>query len=92
LSKSLYSSRNSSLVIRPISCSTTGPYIPLNIFLTHVFSLLISISVTGQVSLPHTATGFTTLQYTLILNCFTHSSRPKYLSTVTETTITCRNP
>ena len=68
LSKSSCSSRNSWLVlILHIPCSTTGLFILLNIFLSHIFSLFISISVMGHVSLPYTTTGFTIVLYILIL-------------------------
>ena len=58
MSKYLYSSWNSWLVhILHIPCTTTGPYIVLSIFFSHVFSLFISIFVMGHVSLPHSTTG-----------------------------------
>ena len=51
LSRSLYSSLNSWLVlIVHIPCSTTSPYIVLHIFLSHVPILFVSISVTDNVS------------------------------------------
>jgi hypothetical protein len=59
MSKSLYSSHYSRLVLMlHIPCSTTGSYILLNIFLSHVFSLFISTSVIGHFSLPYTTTGY----------------------------------
>ena len=67
-SRSLYSALSSSLVlILHIPCSTTGPHVLLNIFLSHVLYLFISDSVTAHVPLPNTAVGFTTILYTLIL-------------------------
>jgi hypothetical protein len=52
LSEYLYSSHNSWLVlILLITCSTIGPYILLNIFLSNATSLFISISVIGHLNL-----------------------------------------
>ena len=68
VSKSLYISDNFwLLLILYIPCSITSPYILLNIFLSHVFSLFISISVIVHVSLPHITTGFTNIIYILHL-------------------------
>ena len=60
VSEHLYNSRNYGLLLAlHIPCSITGPCILLNIFLFHVFSLLLPLSVTGHVLTPHTTTGFT---------------------------------
>ena len=66
--KSLYSSCNSWLIhILHIPCSATGLYILLNIFVSHAFSLFMSASIIGHVSLLYTATGCTFISYLLIL-------------------------
>jgi len=68
MSRSVYSALNSPLVlILHFPCSTTGPYILLNIFLSHIHCFFIPNSVTAHVALPNTATGFTTILYILIL-------------------------
>jgi hypothetical protein len=60
-----YSSHNSwILFILHVPCSTTGPWILLNISLFRVPSLLISISVMAHVSFPYTVTG-----YDIFVNC-----------------------
>ena len=82
MSKSLYSSLSSwSVLILHIPCSTAGTCILLNILLSHVPRLFITISATAHISLPYTAAGLASF-YILYLNfnCCTHGSRPKYLS------------
>ena len=67
-SRSLYSSLNSWLVhIHHIPCSNTAHYILLNIFLSYIPSLVISISAIAPVSLLKTTSGFTFVLYILIL-------------------------
>jgi len=66
--RSLYSSLNSWLVhIHHIPCSTNGPYTLLHIFLSHIPSLVISITAIATVPLPNTTAGFTIVLYILIL-------------------------
>jgi len=62
----VYSSLNSCLVLfLHIPYCTTGPYILLNISLSYVPSLFISISVMARVSLPYTKIAFAIFLYTL---------------------------
>ena len=59
VSNSLYSSRNSWLVlILHMSCSIPSAYIILIITLSHVFSLFISISLSHHISVTYPATYF----------------------------------
>jgi len=68
MTRSLYSSLNSGLVlILYIPCSTTGPRILLNIFRSHVSSLVTTISLTAHVSLPNTTASSTIVLHILIL-------------------------
>ena len=70
-SRCFYRSLNSRLVlILHIPCSTTGPYLLLNIFF-YVFIRFISVSLMPHVSLPYTAAGFTVVLCVLIL-CALH--------------------
>lgn len=60
ISISVHRSLNSWLVpIIHTPSPTTAPHIFLNIFLSHVLSLFVSISVTAHISLPYTTTGLT---------------------------------
>ena len=73
ISKSLYSSLNSRLdLFLHTPCSTTVPCILFNIILSHVPSLVISISAIAHISLPHTTTVFTIILYILILTVLLH--------------------
>ena len=68
MSRPLYISLSSWLVIiLQIPYSTTGPNNLLNILLSNVLRLFISIPIKAHVSLPHTTTGFTIVLYNLIL-------------------------
>ena len=77
MSRFLYSSINSSLVvIFHIPCSTTGPCTLLDIFLSYM-GLFISIPLTAQFHSTHYSWFHHWFTY-LNFNCFTHGSRPKY--------------
>jgi len=60
MSRSSYSSLSSLLfLILHIPCCNTGPYILLNILLSNVPSVFISVSIIAHVSLPFARVGFT---------------------------------
>ena len=57
ISRSLYSSVSWPVHIFHIAFSTNGPNVLLNVFLSHISSLFISISVTDVISLQNTTAG-----------------------------------
>ena len=71
ISDEQYRSLSSSLcsfLYSPVTSSLLSPNIPLNTLLSSTFSLHSSLSVSGQVSHPHKATGKMIILYILIFN------------------------